>query len=190
MTIGIIKTAAWHGEPINARVVVAIVGDTPKESEEHYQKHYPGKKRYLWYTPFIGTERQVIECKAADYTFYLDNMDGSGLKKVLNGGWPNDGHYSIYPAEIMHEVPAEHWNHYTPELAQIQKDEIDSAWMGIDAEGYTVHKKEMEGILSSLRSFQNMKPDDKVKHIRENMMPANPSKKFIHKGKRDGKGKR
>lgn len=177
MSIGSIKTAAWHGVPINARVVVGIVGDTPKDQEEHYQKHYPGKKRYLWYVPFIGTERQMIECTTDGYTFYLDNMDGSGLEKVLLGGWPNSGHYSVYPSEILHEVPEEHWNRYSPELAKIQSDEIHDAWMGIDPDGYSENKKQMDSLRATLHSFQRMTPDQKVKHIRENMMGNDKKKK-------------
>lgn len=150
----------WNGEHALFRVIVAVVGDEPEELTEHFKKHRPDSKRYLWFTPFIGETRQVVEVVYSGEPFYLDNADGTGLYKVTKGnGSPGCYHASVYPSEILHVVPEEHWQHTNESLRQIVRDEVNERWMGIDPEGYSEHKERMkaleEGLKKHLESIRN-----------------------------------
>jgi len=145
----------WNGEPAEFRVVVIVVGDEPDHQKEHFAKHRPDQKRYLWFVPFIGTERQAVEVTYGDSKFYLDNADGNGIRKVTKGmGSPTHGHKSIYPERILHEVPKEHWQLFHPGLSEIIQEEIDEAWMQIDPDGYTQHKKDVQSLLDSIKNMK------------------------------------
>jgi len=136
----------WNGEAkAKFRVVVVEVGDEPEESKEHFKKFYPNQKKYLWFAPFIGETRQVVEVVYADETFYLDNADGTGIYKVTKGlGSPHCGHSSLYPAKILHEVPKKYWQETSETVRELVHDEINERWMAIDPTGYTGHRKRMD----------------------------------------------
>ena len=81
----------WNGEPCEARIVVVIVGKSPKKT--------------WWCAGLEGQERQAVEVKYGDEKpFYLDNEDGEGWAKVTEGrGSPQWGHSSI-PVERVVEA--------------------------------------------------------------------------------------
>lgn len=142
----------WNGEPAQFRVVMGIVGDEPAEQKQQIEKHAPGRKRYLWFTPFIGETRQMIEVTQNGFTFYMDNEDGSGLLKVTEGkGCPPYGHYSVYPSLVVREVPKEHWTEYNKDLHEAVEESIDKSWMEIDPIGWT----ECKGKIAALKALIN-----------------------------------
>lgn len=143
----------WNGEPAEFRVVVIVVGEEPKELEEHFNKHMTNRKRYLWFVPYIGREIQAVEVLYGDNKpFYLSNMDGSGVEKVTRGmGSPQAGHYSVYPSHIKHEVPKEHWQEWSKQLAQILREEIDALWTEREPVEYPEHQKQTAALLEEMR---------------------------------------
>lgn len=144
----------WNGELADFRVVVGIVGDEPAELKKQIEGSRPGMKRYLWFVPFIGQQRQMVEVKYQGETFYLDNSDGTGLHKVTSGkGSPRVGHKSVYPSSISHEVPREQWQECTEFVCEIVKEEIDEMWTALDPIGYPAHKKQMDNLMKSMPKF-------------------------------------
>jgi hypothetical protein len=78
----------WNGEPAEARIVRVIVGKAELPT--------------YWYAELEGTEREVVEVKYGDQTFYLDNEDGSGWFKVTLGrGSPRCYHASLAIERII-----------------------------------------------------------------------------------------
>jgi hypothetical protein len=75
-------TPHWNYKPCEARIVRVIVADAP------------GCPLY-WAREFVGQEREAVEVISDGHTFYLDNEDGSGWRKVMHGGGPDMGHYSL-----------------------------------------------------------------------------------------------
>lgn len=70
----------WNGEPVPAVKTRVVVADAP---------HFPG----YWARPLVGEMRDAVRVTYAGRTFYLDNADGSGWRKVTDGrGSPRWGH--------------------------------------------------------------------------------------------------
>lgn len=135
----------WNGEEAKFRVVMGIVGPEPEDLKQQIEKTFK-KKRYLWFQAFLGQQREMIEVNYPGANpFCLDNGDGSGFKKVLEGrGSPQYGHRSIYPSVILSEVSKDNWTRFSNVLA-IQTDVlVDQYWMTKDPVEYEQHKKEME----------------------------------------------
>lgn len=145
----------WNGLPVDFRVVVITIGDEPEEIRLQCEAHLKGRKRYPWWIPFIGQERQVVEVNQKIVTFYLDNADGSGLHKVTVGrGSPSYGHRSIYPSQVLVEVPMAHWQEYDQELKKVIDDEIIEHWKAIDPEGYPQHLKDVQALLEAANRYK------------------------------------
>jgi hypothetical protein len=99
MSNNTLKKGYWNGELAKYRVVNIMVGDEPQDLKLSIESH---NKRFLWFEPFIGTIRQVVEVHYGSQKFYLDNEDGTGYLKVTSGmGSPAYGHKSIYPKSIL-----------------------------------------------------------------------------------------
>jgi hypothetical protein len=81
----------WNGEDCRARKVVVIVADT-------------GTFPLYWAKEFVGQEREAVEVKQHGFTFYLDDVDGSGWAKVTNGfGSPNYPHRGLEVERVVRE---------------------------------------------------------------------------------------
>ncbi|MBC9913141.1 hypothetical protein [Chitinophaga varians] len=136
----------WNGEPARFEVVEITVGDEPEEMKQHFTKQpaFTGK-RYLWFVPFIGQKRQAVRVIYKREVFYLDNSDGMGLNKVLNGGSPRHGHKSIYPGpqSVIRPLPSNEWIHYSYEKYQHVEEEVKAAWIARDPT-YIDHLQQME----------------------------------------------
>jgi hypothetical protein len=145
----------WNGQAAMFRVVVIKVGEEPEVIRLQCEA-YTDRKRFLWFKPFVNTERQAIEVHQGTGRFYIDNADGTGLLKVTEGlGSPTYGHRSVYPDQVLREVPEEHWQVFDPVAVTVVNDEINEAWMAIDPEGYTKHKKDVEALLARMKQFKN-----------------------------------
>lgn len=143
----------WNGEPAKFRVVNIIVGQEPKQSREHFEKHYPGQKRYMWFIPFMGQTFQAVEITYQGETWYIDNSTGTGLYKVTKGmGSPTCGHASIYPKSVLEEVHPSQWNDFiNKDLIESREKEIEEFWLSVDPEDYPKHLEKMK----ALRDFIN-----------------------------------
>jgi hypothetical protein len=75
-------SGGWNGEPAGVRRCRVIVGDAPQFPE-------------YWARDLIGTERDAVHVVYGGREFYLDNADGSGWDKVMNGGGPGRPHRDL-----------------------------------------------------------------------------------------------
>jgi hypothetical protein len=147
----------WNGETAKCRVVSVIIGKEPENMKDFIERTRPDLKRYLWFVPFIGETRQAVEVKQGDAIFYIDNSDGSGIEKVMNGGMWRSFHRSIYPEHVLTSIPQDRWIKHTGALAHKIQLDIDAAWMQRDREGYEAHKaweKKMFETLAAARKEQ------------------------------------
>lgn len=72
----------WNGEPCEARIVNVIVGKPLKPT--------------WWCAEFEGKKRKAVQVAQHGQTFFMDNEDGSGWRKVTEGkGMPNYPHSSL-----------------------------------------------------------------------------------------------
>lgn len=72
----------WNGEPCEASCVDVKVG--------------PSDRPTWWCAKLEGQTRKAVRVSYGKETFYLDNEDGSGWKKVTEGfGSPQWGHASL-----------------------------------------------------------------------------------------------
>jgi hypothetical protein len=79
----------WNGEPCEARRVTVVVADDDR---------FPN----YWARDLVGTRRDAVEVTYHGHTFYLDNDDGEGWRKVTEGQgswrWP---HGSLAISEVV-----------------------------------------------------------------------------------------
>jgi len=137
----------WNGESALFRIFQGVVGPEPEWQTRQIEKISPGLKRYLWFVPFIGTERQMVEVLADGEVFYLDNEDGTGLYKVTKGGGCfTCAHASVYPSAIKRYLLESEWNVYTPTLQAQVRENIEEAWMKLDPEGFTEYMERMKKV--------------------------------------------
>jgi hypothetical protein len=72
----------WNGEPTPARRVVVRVGPAERETHRHFGLE--------------GTERRAVEVRYGGRTFFLDDEDGGGWRKVTEGrGSPRWSHSGL-----------------------------------------------------------------------------------------------
>lgn len=67
------QTTRWNGEPCSIQHITVLL------SEEQEQKTF-------WFSVFAGTERRVLKITQGGQSFIIDNEDGQGIDKVINGG--------------------------------------------------------------------------------------------------------
>lgn len=138
----------WNGHEAWYRVMEVTVGREPDAIRESIEKN-THRKRYLWFIPFIGEKRQVIEVNYGGDKFYMDNETGQGLYKVTIGqGSPGCAHASIYPdlSLPIDHVPPEEWIHFN-EGRQLQHElEVNKRWKKLDPEGYPKFLEQIEGL--------------------------------------------
>jgi hypothetical protein len=72
----------WNGEPVSAVRGSAIVADSGRFPE-------------YWARQFVGQRRDVVRVEYQGTVFYLDDADGAGWQKLLNGGTWTYGHRTI-----------------------------------------------------------------------------------------------
>lgn len=63
--------AEWNGQPARARRVTVRVGDSPLPS--------------WWCAKLAGQTRDAVEVHYGGRRFFLDDVDGSGWRKVTDG---------------------------------------------------------------------------------------------------------
>lgn len=81
----------WNGEPVFCRKVLIVVGDPGF--------YHPNS----WVVDIVGQEREAVEVtRPGEGSFYLDNEDGSGWRKVTVGkGSPAYGHRNLPAAQVI-----------------------------------------------------------------------------------------
>ncbi len=85
-------SARWNGEPVKAaRVKVLVALPATDTNTWHPMSHRQQ----------ITDVRKAVRVTYAGRTFYIDDEDGSGSRKVLNGGSPRYRHREI---TIIQEV--------------------------------------------------------------------------------------
>jgi hypothetical protein len=65
-----------------------------------------------WQNAFVGQERQAVKVSYKDYSFLIDNADGSGLKKIAARGGPDSYHASIEANEFIRDLPESEWQQF------------------------------------------------------------------------------
>lgn len=89
----------WNGEPAMYAVLNCIVAKI-----ENPLPHQ------IWQEPFIGQTRQIIMVRYNDRDFAIDNYDGMGLYKVLDGkGLPEFRHRAIEFDIVINEAQQNKW---------------------------------------------------------------------------------
>ena len=83
---------------------------------------------YHWQNAFAGQHRQIVFVKYGAHTFAIDNEDGSGILKILNGGGPDM--YSAHVADYHYvcDVPKSDWIPYSVEKCKFHQRAYD-IWM-------------------------------------------------------------
>jgi hypothetical protein len=167
----------WNGEPSATftACIVKLNGDAA----------HP----LWWHNAFAGTERQAIEITYGGETWCIENQNGTGFYKVTTGmGSPGCGHFSLSGHEVVRYIPkGEMITVIDKDLIAREEAIVNEYQKGKDPIEY----ERLQSIRAAADKFSKMTPAEQVTHIRENMMkPANPSKRFEPKGKKDGKGKR
>ena len=84
----------WNGEPASAIKVRVIVADAPQFPQ-------------YWARDLIGTERAAVRVEYHGRVFYLDDEDGSGWRKVINGGGPGHPHRDLAVERVIYQEPAQ-----------------------------------------------------------------------------------
>lgn len=84
-----------------------------------------------WQNAFEGQERQVvaITCKRTDGSkeqFWIDNEDGSGLRKIEKGGGPDSYSAHLGSFEFIRELPESEWQEYSPLIHKLQREICDN----------------------------------------------------------------
>lgn len=148
----------WDGKPAKFRVVKILIGKEPDRIRIAAEAALrPGIRRLLWFIPFIGHEREVIEVvlPTDSEPFYIDNKDGSGLKKVLEGrGSFKYFHRTIYTGEILSEVRKEDWQRHWPALQDRIEEEIDIAWRRLDEKAWNEARQQQAGLMETIKNLR------------------------------------
>lgn len=146
----------WNGEPAKFTVHSVVVGDEPADQKAQFESMMkPGVKRFLWFTPFIGHIFQAVKVTQGGQSFFMNNEDGTGLLKVTKGlGSPSYGHRSIYPQEVIEDLPVERWIQYSPDKVLDLERRTNELWMEIDPVGYTEHLKYVKQLLESMAAMK------------------------------------
>lgn len=143
----------WNGEPAKYRAVMLKVEDQTEEEIAHFKKHFPNRKQYMWFKPYVGAYMEAIEVHYKEHgqkedikPFYLANIDGTGLYKVTKGmGAPDCGHKSINGV-VSSYVGSDNTTHTTKELRDGVEKEIDNWWLIEAGDEYMQHKKDMDDL--------------------------------------------
>lgn len=167
----------WNGE---AKAIFTACIVKLQEDPEH---------PLWWQNAFAGKEWQAIEITYAGQTWRISNEDGTGFQKVTIGmGSPSCGHASFGAHEVLRYIPREEMTKKINREMVLQN--------AIAVKEYQKRKdpaefEKLQSLEDSMRKYQRMTPEEQVRHINEYMMrPANPSKQFHSKLKKDGRGKR
>jgi hypothetical protein len=83
-------------------------------------------------------------------TFLIDNMDGSGLRKIAAGGGPDSMSRHIDASEFVGLVPDESAQQWSPEKCKLIDEAVDK-WQ---KENYPEEHKRLEGLRASLAAFK------------------------------------
>jgi hypothetical protein len=54
-----------------------------------------------WQNAFVGTVRQGVQCFRGNYSWIMDNEDGSGYEKIKRLGGPDSGHRDLTNCKII-----------------------------------------------------------------------------------------
>ena len=134
-----IHQAHWAGEPCNYWCVIVKVLPLTDEQLK------PGGKFHLhWSEAFVGELRQAVRIHPPHDRgdFYIDNDDGLGMFKVLNGGKAMYAHRDLPNVEEIKIIQSEsrwrtvqNWKRYK----NIQR-KAENFWRKKDPEGFAKMK--------------------------------------------------
>lgn len=100
-----------------------------------------------WQNAFVGEERQIVEIMHENDCFYIDNGDGSGLKKIAEGGGFRSYHASVDNFDLIRELPEDEWQQPDPVKREEDKRKVE-AWQ---RENYPEHFRQLERLMKSFK---------------------------------------
>jgi hypothetical protein len=71
-----------------------------------------------WQNAFVGQTGQVLEINYAGKSFYIDNRDGSGLRKIEAGGGPNSMSRHVGSMVVLGELQEKDWQAWDPAICE------------------------------------------------------------------------
>lgn len=78
-----------------------------------------------WQNAFAGQERQAVwVMDATNYTFLIDNQDGSGLRKIARNGGPDSYSAHIMAHELIRDLPESEWQYWDPAKYQASQEAV------------------------------------------------------------------
>lgn len=108
--------------------------------------HKTDERPMHWQNALVGELRQVVEVNynrdGETKAFYIDNQDGSGLKKISAGGGPDSYSAHVAGFDLISEVPESEWQQWDPVLHKTERDKCD-AWQ---AANFPVEFERMKGL--------------------------------------------
>lgn len=117
--------------------------------------HEAKEPKTHWQNAFAGQERQVVRVAYEDKfgkqkRFFIDNQDGSGLRKIDRGGSPDSYHASIDGFDLIRELPESEWQRWDPALHQKSQADADE-WM---KKNYPEDYEQMLSLRSYIQAIQ------------------------------------
>lgn len=103
-----------------------------------------------WQNAFAGEERQVVKITHGDYSFYIDNEDGSGLHKISRGGGPDSYSAHIEGFDIIRDLPEQEWNQWDIEKHDEFRKKSD-AWA---AKHFPEEHKKVQALKTGLAALK------------------------------------
>lgn len=134
-----VQTMYWNGIPVRFDVVRIKILETESDPI-----------KMPWYKAFEGQERQAILVHTEGNSFLIDNEDGSGWVKMVNGGGMWSPHRSFGNTEEIGFVHPMHWNKFLDHGKKGLTEKVESDyWKEHNPEGWAEHQ-------NFLRMFQNV----------------------------------
>ncbi|MBN8668746.1 MAG: hypothetical protein J0M30_14710 [Chitinophagales bacterium] len=146
------REGKWnYTEDIQYRVLKVII--KPVESNKMH-----------WQNAFAGKFRQIVEIKHKDYPpFYIDNEDGSGLRKIAKGGGPDSYHADVSDFDFVEFVPQMLWFAWDPMKHKILGIIVDKYQKEVCPEEY----EKLKQLQESLIKFKSNPTDYFNKHYKK-----------------------
>lgn len=111
-----------------------------------------------WQYRLAGQERQIVEIEYCPdgikpYKFWIDNGDGSGLRKIERLGGPDSYSAHVAEFEFISDLPESEWKQWDPELHNLQNAEME-AWQKEN------HPEEYGRLLKLREGLQKLRSDN------------------------------
>ena len=113
------------------------------------------EKPMYWQNAFAGELRQVVEVttEKGDYTFHIDNADGSGLLKILKGGGPDSYSAHVSGFTFIKELPENEWQLPDQLLWETNQQRVED-WQRTN---YPEEFKRMEALKKTISQYNRKK---------------------------------